>query len=384
MRDCAQVHGRTRYKEESSGENSDGSRIKSLTFDTPAALLRNQSYYLHAFFVKSGSSHIPRDENYAGNEVVHSLFRLNKYKKKHYKLTQNLITGKTEQSEEDQQKAAKIKYEVLNFWHPNITVNLVNDYTAWTKGQVPSPLDQYVKFHAESNKYYPIVFMNDYWNLGSEYQPINDTVKNLTLTITYAPLSLFKWQLYASQKNQAKWSQMLGSDVAGQDDADEDHDTIKQALLETNPYLLGITIVVSLVHTVFEFLAFKNDIQFWRTRKSMEGLSVRSVLFNVFQSTIVFLYICDNDSSFIIKMSIGVGLLIEMWKIPKCMNVEIVRGEKFLGFLPKIRMSDKGSYVKSATKQYDQMAFKYLSWLMFPLLLCYSVYSLIYEEQRGW
>lgn len=30
------------------------------------------------------------------------------------------------------------------------------------------------------------------------------------------------------------------------------------ALLETNPYLLGLTIVVSIVHSVFEFLAFKN------------------------------------------------------------------------------------------------------------------------------
>ena len=29
-------------------------------------------------------------------------------------------------------------------------------------------------------------------------------------------------------------------------------------MLETNPYILGVTIVVSLVHTVFEFLAFKN------------------------------------------------------------------------------------------------------------------------------
>ena len=28
--------------------------------------------------------------------------------------------------------------------------------------------------------------------------------------------------------------------------------------METNPYLLGVTMIVTLVHTVFEFLAFKN------------------------------------------------------------------------------------------------------------------------------
>jgi len=111
---------------------------------------------------------------------------------------------------------------------------------------------------------------------------------------------------------------------------------------------------------------------------------VRSVLFNVFQSVIVFLYICDNDSSWVIKISIGFGLLIEMWKIPKCLNVEICPNEKILGIFPKIKFSDKGSYVKSATKEYDQLAFKYLSWALFPLLGCYAVYSLIYEEQRGW
>lgn len=274
---------------------------------------------------------------------------------------------------------------ILNkyFRHPNITVNLVNDFTAWTRGQLPSPLDEAVKFDVSTNRYYPILFFNTYWNLGTEYQPINETVSTVNLTVTYAPLSLFKWQLYASQQMRGKWSQMFGGELFEQE-GDDDQDAIKQALLETNPILLGITIVVSILHTVLEFLAFKNDIQFWRTRKSLEGLSVRSVLFNVFQSAIVFLYICDNDSSWIIKISIGFGLLIEFWKIPKCLNVEVSPNEKMLGFLPKVKFSDKGTYVESATKEYDQLAFKYLSWALFPLLGCYAVYSLIYEEQRGW
>jgi hypothetical protein len=68
------------YGDWSSGANKDGSRVKSLTFPTPDALLRNQSYYLHAFIVKSGKSHIPRHPNYAGNEVVHGSFRLNKFR----------------------------------------------------------------------------------------------------------------------------------------------------------------------------------------------------------------------------------------------------------------------------------------------------------------
>jgi len=36
--------------------------------------------------------------------------------------------------------------------------------------------------------------------------------------------------------------------------------SLQQAFLDTNPYLLGITIIVSIVHSVFEFLAFKNGL----------------------------------------------------------------------------------------------------------------------------
>ena len=32
----------------------------------------------------------------------------------------------------------------------------------------------------------------------------------------------------------------------------------------------------------------------------------------------------------------------------------------------------------------SQMAFKYLSWALFPLLVCYAVYSLLYVEHKGW
>jgi hypothetical protein len=47
---------------------------------------------------------------------------------------------------------------------------------------------------------------------------------------------------------------MLGGEAAGHGD-DDDQDTIKQALLETNPYLLAVTVAVSIAHTIFEFLA---------------------------------------------------------------------------------------------------------------------------------
>lgn len=58
-----------------------------------------------------------------------------------------------------------------------------------------------------------------------------------------------------------------------------DLDEIKRIFVETEPWLLAITAVVSVLHTIFEFLAFKNDISFWSQKDSMEGISVKSLYF---------------------------------------------------------------------------------------------------------
>ena len=124
---------------------------------------------------------------------------------------------------------------------------------------------------------------------------------------------------------------------------------------------------------------FHTDIQFWRSRKSLEGLSVRSVFFNVFQSVIVLLYVWDNEANTIVIISCFVGLVIEIWKIHKVVDVtvsliyqvkvlvyklftrfliltffsQIDRENPVLGFIPRVKIADKQSYTESSTRQYD-------------------------------
>lgn len=126
------------------------------------------------------------------------------------------------------------------------------------------------------------------------------------------------------------------------------------------------------------------DIQFWNNRNSLEGLSVRSVFFNVFQSLIVSLYVLDNDTNTVVRISCAIGLCIEIWKINKVVNITVDRNSKILSIFPKISFHDKGSYVESSTKEYDRLAFKYLSWTLYPLLGGYAIYSLMYLEHKGW
>uniref|UniRef100_A0A8C9J4Q3 CLPTM1 regulator of GABA type A receptor forward trafficking n=1 Tax=Panthera tigris altaica TaxID=74533 RepID=A0A8C9J4Q3_PANTA len=279
---------------------------------------------------------------------------INKYKRRRFQKTKNLLTGETEADPEMIKRAEDYgPVEVISHWHPNITINIVDDHTPWVKGSVPPPLDQYVKFDAVSGDYYPIIYFNDYWNLQKDYYPINESLASLPLRVSFCPLSLWRWQLYAAQSTKSPWN-FLGDELYEQ--SDEEQDSVKVALLETNPYLLALTIIVSIVHSVFEFLAFKNDIQFWNSRQSLEGLSVRSVFFGVFQSFVVLLYILDNETNFVVQVSVFIGVLIDLWKITKVMDVRLDREHKVAGLFPRPTFKDKSTYIESSTKVYDDVS----------------------------
>ncbi|XP_071832660.1 putative lipid scramblase CLPTM1 isoform X2 [Apostichopus japonicus] len=370
------------YGDWTSGPNGDGSVTYTDVIPATEAMMNNGSIYAHVYFTKVNYSPDPSKKGKYSKKYTFSITKqLNKFKKRKYLKTKNLLTGETDASP-DLIKSAETEgpVQILSHWHPNLTIALVDDHTPFREGSVPQPLDKLMTFY--NGDYYPIIFVNDYWNLNSDYMPINQTTPELTLELTFTPMSLMKLQFYAAQTMKNQWSTLLG-EAGGQGD-DEEEDGLKRAMLDTNPYLLGLTFVVSIVHSVFEFLAFKNDIQFWNNRKSLEGLSVRSVFFGVFQSLVVLLYIMDNDTNFVVKVGVFVGLLIDCWKITKVCTVKFDRNEMLFGFIPKLTFTDKESYTASATKEYDMQAFKYLSWLLYPLLGCYAVYALLYQEHKGW
>ncbi|CAN8022263.1 unnamed protein product [Ixodes persulcatus] len=369
------------YGDWQGGPNGDATYTTNTRFRASEAVKNNGTVFLHVYFVLSGYSPDPKaGKDYSQTHTVYRKKQLNKYKKLRYKRTQNLLTGETAATPEMVEKAEAMKEEVLSHWHPNLTINIIDDHTPWTPGHVPMPVDQYVEFEPTTGKYYPIVYLNDYWNLVRDYQAINETTEWLDLQLTLQPLSMFRWQLYVAQGMRSL--SLFGQDLM--EESEEDKDSLKEAFLETSPYLLAVTVAVSLLHSVFEFLAFKSDIQFWRNRKSLEGLSVRSVFFNVFQSAVVLLYILDNDTNTLVRLSVFVGLLIDIWKIHKVVNISLDRENRLFGVFPRVRMADKTTYVDSSTREYDTMAFKYLSWALFPLLAAYCVYSLMYLEHKSW
>ncbi|XP_063685669.1 putative lipid scramblase CLPTM1 [Bolinopsis microptera] len=358
------------------GEEKNGQRNFQAIIPASVDLQNNGTMYLHLVAARNEAQINPLHPKHNKHDVVVTSRMWTRFKKRKIESTTNLLTGETKNKIEGAEDG-----DIISYWHPNLTISMLDDQRVWPAGQpIPPPFDKWIDIDMEVMQYKPVLYINDYWDLNSDLVPINDTVKELELNVNYAPISVFYFQIYEAQKMQKQWNSMLGVAEA----SDEENDIVKRTMLETNPYLLGVTIVVSLVHTVFEFLAFKNDIQFWKSRKSLEGLSVRSIIFNIFTQLIVVLYVLDNDTNTMVAISVCIGLVIEGWKITKVMDVSVDMSNPVLGIIPRVTIKDKSSYAESPTKAYDRLAFKYLSWVLTPLLIGYAVYSLLYEEHKGW
>ena len=70
-------------------------------------------------------------------------------------------------------------------------------------------------------------------------------------------------------------------------------------------------------------MAFKNDINFWRKRKTTVGLSIKTISWRAFSQIIIFVYLLIEETSFLILVPSGISVLIEAWKLGKAFKVKV-------------------------------------------------------------
>lgn len=125
----------------------------------------------------------------------------------------------------------------------------------------------------------------------------------------------------------------------------------------------------------------------------MAGVSLGTILTNVFVQLIILLYLLDQkqDTSTMIIASSGIGMLIEAWKITKAVSVSIQprkkgEGLKYLQWSPyRVEIKDRHvlSEEEKKTQEYDKLAFRIVSYFAAPLLGGYTIYSALYQEHKG-
>jgi hypothetical protein len=107
---------------------------------------------------------------------------------------------------------------------------------------------------AHETYYYPTLVANDFWLLNEHMNPLNESTTIVPFSVSFDTSSFMKFQIYSSLDDAFSKQAMGGNEF----------DQIKRVLSETSPWLLITTFVVSMLHMLFEFLAFTSDISHWR------------------------------------------------------------------------------------------------------------------------
>ena len=345
---------------------------KDLTLPLTESLQHNGSYYAHLVLSQFGYPFDENDSDYDAQKVIFRTHPLIKYRKKTSKKKQNLLFDEQENENENENEEM-----IISFWKPTLSVRLLCDWTVYPAQNIPSQLFDFYSIDAETNKYWPVLYMDDFWLLNDELIALNASVDSVPLKVSLCPISQWKLmmqtQMAAQYEQQSQWGMTSNNE--------NDDDEMRRLLMESNPYFLGLTMIVTLLHTLFDFLAFKNDIQFWQKTESVQGLSVRTIFMNCACQLIIFLYLMDEGTTWMILISSGVGFVIECWKITQAAQVSCGIRD---GYVPWIVIADKESYKGNETKKYDKEAMRYLSYALYPLLFGYTMYSLAYNEHSGW
>ncbi|XP_076648600.1 lipid scramblase CLPTM1L [Halictus rubicundus] len=190
--------------------------------------------------------------------------------------------------------------------------------------------------------------------------PQNDTIN---ITLQYSPMSLGKLRLLLQIEPTMHAMKNLGF-------SEKDIDSVKEIFADTNIYILGGTFVIAAIHLLFDCLAFKNDVSYWRQRDNLIGLSKWTVIWRGFSQTVIFLYLLDQGSSLLVLVPAGIASIIEMWKLKKVFNLRQSTSSK--------------TVAEIKTREFDAESMRYLSYLLYPLVISGAIYSLLYQPHRSW
>ena len=174
-------------------------------------------------------------------------------------------------------------------------------------------------------RYKPPLHVDEIGLTSDKYVPLNNTVYELPLTISYAPMTLQRFLLMSVIEESLKTQSGMGFTA-------QDMDDVRRLISDTSLYLLGATILASVLHLFFEFLAFKSDISFWQGNKSLAGLSAQAVVSDFFSQTVIFLFLIDSDTSLLVTIPAFFGILIQGWKVHKATEVKFCLSYPFVTF----------------------------------------------------
>lgn len=251
-------------------------------------------------------------------------------------------------------------FEKTGHLRSKLEFNVLTEKLDFPRNNIPGEIYRFLSLDSDNIHYKPMVYVSELNFRTDELKEVEKGKSEMELSIRYRPVGVGKMRFMVNMER----SLMGFTDMGFQE---KDVDDVKGLIVDTEMYILLMTFTVSAFHLLFDALAFKNDVSYWRKRETMAGLSFRSVSFQMVSTIIIFIHLVHEDTSLLVSGPMGISVFIETWKFIKAL---------------RLRKSDvaKGS----ETENYDKEIMKKLTWVLVPLCIGGAIYSLFYVPHKSW
>lgn len=275
------------------------------------------------------------------------------------------------------------------------------------------------QIHPSTIAHLPALHVDEIGLTSEKYIPLNQSISSLPLrvsfdrsdveeddvvhrsTATAGGISPARWRLLSHLSQAIESQKEFGFDQS-------DIDDLRRLIADTNVTLLGISVLASALHLLFEFLTFKNEVSFWRNNKDLTGLSVRSLFLDMVGQFVILLFLIEKESSLLMTIPSACGVFIAMWKCQRASGLSLVKADSSKAaskwnYIPRLlglevratRLESMKKAIENSkrtskddlqalTMECDRIATSTLSRFLVPLVVAYALYSLFNEEHSGW
>lgn len=323
---------------------------------------QNGSLFLHIILTKMRTTRSVSQQLLSEPNTVHAVICLTKFA-----VVKPVSFSLLADGQKSKQTTGK---RPVSHWKPAVVIDMALPISL-DRRAIPGEIFDLVKVNNKA-EYLPIIYYSELRTRIKDLIPVPwDKNEDLPLTVQFESTSIGKIRFMKIAEISMKTLQEMGF-------AEQDTDDVKAIFLDTNLYLLLLTVVVTSFHLLFDFLAFKSDFHFWKNCNSMAGLSYRSLVWRSVSQVIITIYLYDQGTSLLVLGPAVVATVIEFWKLRRVSVIDWKR----LSF--KAKVTGRSSQEK-LTDEHDALFMKYLSYyVLYPLVVAGSVYSLVYSEHKSW
>ena len=160
---------------------------------------------------------------------------------------------------------------------------------------IPGEIYNLLEMNRRTSRYMPLFYLDELAFMRKHLAVVDATSTSVNVTLVFQPVGAGKLRMHEIIKNTLGHVHDMGFTEKDTDDVSDrlsrvrtvHSSQIRGLFTDTNIVLLCVTMAVAAVHLLLDVLAFKNDISFWRDRKDMVGLSMRTQIWNCVSHSVI-------------------------------------------------------------------------------------------------